>query len=288
MNSHQAKLIPVETILNSLGFHPVRQASNDLWFTSPFSNTEKTPSFHVNTQKNFWYCFSSGFGGNTLDLIIKLQKCTISEGLAFLENFDSFSFQKQITAVSQIKKTERETQIVKIVPIEHIALKQYLTGRCLTKPFIHFQIKEVHYEVNQKKYFAIGFKNRSDGWELRSKYAKISIGKKDVTFIDNRSATLRIFEGFFDYLSFLQIKKNKIEDQFDYLILNSTALLLKNIDMLEHYKTIELYLDNDSTGEKYTNIIKNKHTEAFDFRSMYKDSKDINEWLIANHLKLNQ
>lgn len=81
---------------------------------------------------------------------------------------------------------------------------------------------------------------------------------------------------------------NKIEDQFDYLILNSTALLLKNVDMLEHYKTIELYLDNDNTGEKYTNIITSKHTEAFDFRSMFKDSKDINEWLIANHLKLNQ
>lgn len=141
------------------------------------------------------------------------------------------------------------------------------------------QIEEVHYEINQKKYFAIGFKNKSDGWELRSKYSKSCIKKKDITLIDNGCTVVKIFEGFFDYLSFLQISDEKNINESDYLILNSAALVVKNISILEKYKVIELYLDNDSTGDKYTKLITERLPAAKDERFKYSECKYLNEYL---------
>ncbi|WP_432221783.1 toprim domain-containing protein [Flavobacterium sp. TMP13] len=285
MNTNQAKLIPIEIILNSMGFTIIKEAGNDLWFISPFYSAEKTASFHVHKQKNYWYCFSTGFGGNTVDLIIKLEKCTVSEALTFLQNFDSFSFQKQIISSPEIKQEETDNKVIRIIKVQHIALKQYLTARCITKTFVKNQIKEIHYEIHRKKYFAIGFKNRSDGWELRSKYAKICLGKKDVTLITTQSNLLRIFEGVFDFLSFLEIMENDSVENSDYLILNSAALIVKNIEILDQYNSIELYLDNDTTGDKYSNFIKSKFINTVDFRCRYKDFKDLNEWLIDDRSK---
>src|SRR6202012_5419116 len=45
---------------------------------SPF-NAEKTPSFYVNDQKQFFHCFSSGKHGNIFDFLIE------TEGLSFPE-----------------------------------------------------------------------------------------------------------------------------------------------------------------------------------------------------------
>ena len=231
MNVEQAKQIPIEVILKSMGIGIERESGNDIWFKSPFSPTEKNASFHVRKQNGYWYCFSTAIGGcNGLDLVVKVKRCTVSEALSYLQSFDSFSFQKQKKNVAfEKKKQESGNTVISVKDIQHIALKQYLTGRGITKQSALMQIKELHYQVNEKKYFAIGFKNNNDGWELRSKYSKSCILKKDITLITNKSKAVKIFEGFFDYLSIIQISDEKSINKFDYLILNSAALLLKKI-----------------------------------------------------------
>lgn len=280
MNIKQAKEIPIEVILKSLGLNIEKESGSDIWFKSPFSPTEKNASFHLNKQKGYWYCFSNAVGGcNGIDLVIKLKCCTVSEALNFLEGLDSFSFQKQIEGTYEAKTENSSNSVVKVENIKHVALKQYLASRGLTKALAIGSVKELHYKINEKQYFAIGFKNNSDGWELRSKYAKICIGKKDITLIENQSSSLKVFEGFFDYLSFLQISDEKSIYQSDYLILNSAALLLKNINLLNQYEKIELYLDNDSTGDRYTKVITDQYHHARDERSTYYKHKDLNEYL---------
>src|SRR5690606_11786358 len=63
----------------------------------------------------------------------------------------------------------------------------------------------------------------------------------------------KIFEGWFDFLSYLKLSKST---DFKAIILNSTAnlslrLMLK---VLKDGKPVELYLDNDATGNKSTKI----------------------------------
>jgi hypothetical protein len=279
MNIYQAKLIPIEVILNSMGLQIKKQTGNDLWFTSPFSSTEKTPSFHVN-EKNYWFCFSSGFGGcNGIDLVVKVKSCTVIEALKYLQNFDSFSFQKQIFETNEIKNVNSPT-IIKTIPIQHSALIQYLNQRGITKFRSIKQLKEIHYSIQEKKYFALGFENNSGGFEVRNKYVKLCLNKKESTTISNSRTKLRVFEGFFDFLSFNAFE-NLTTEKTDYLILNSVALLNKNTSLLANYNAIELYLDNDDSGDKYTSLILNQFSTAQDCRTMYKGFKDLNEYHMA-------
>ena len=57
-------------------------------------------------------------------------------------------------------------------------------------------------------------------------------------------------------------------------------MITKNISLLDNYETIELYLDNDSTGDKYSQFILEKYENAIDQRAFYKGFKDLNEWLM--------
>lgn len=63
------------------------------------------------------------------------------------------------------------------------------------------------------------------------------------------------------------------------MILNSVALLEKNISILNKYDKIELYLDNDAAGDKYTKMIMTQFQQAKDARISYKEYKDLNEFL---------
>lgn len=277
MNIRQAKNIPIEQILYKMGINPQKTSGFDIWYLSPFT-IEKTASFKVNQKINRWFCHSSGFGGNTVDFTVKYFNYTVQDALVFLSDFDgSFSFQKQILNSPDIYTNENSTIITKIISVQHMALKQYLNCRNISNPEVQKQLKEIHYSVNHKNYFGLGFKNDSDAWEIRSKYSKICIGRKDIRLIKNGREKLRIFEGFFDYLSFLQINTKTITANSDYLILNSVAMILKNKSILLNYNTIELFLDNDATGNKYTRIIIEEFKNAVDFRKTYSEYKDLNE-----------
>ena len=71
MDIHTAKNIQLADYLQSLGYHPVKKQSNSLWYNSPFRE-EKEPSFKVNPERNLWYDFGLGKGGNIIALAQEL------------------------------------------------------------------------------------------------------------------------------------------------------------------------------------------------------------------------
>ena len=134
--------------------------------------------------------------------------------------------------------------------------------------------------MSGKNYFGIGFKNDSGGYEIRNAYSKICLGKKDISSIKNDSKSLRIFEGFFDFLSFKNIENYLEKKPSDYIILNSVSLLNKINSAIGNYENIELYFDNDEAGNRAVKMIKNKSVNAEDCRVLYSNFKDLNDWLI--------
>ena len=141
-------------------------------------------------------------------------------------------------------------------------------------------IKEIHYQMNDKNYFGIGFKNDSDGYEIRNAYSKIYLGKKDMTTIENGSNTIRIFEGFFDFLSFKNVENYLEKEPADYIILSSVSMITKIKNSIQNYENIELYFDNDEAGNRAVEMLKNENENAEDCRILYSDFKDLNDWLI--------
>lgn len=80
MTIEEAKQIKLQDYLHSLGFSPVKQQGDNLWYKSPFRD-ESEASFKVNTKLNQWYDFGIGRGGN----IIALASCLYSaSGVSYL------------------------------------------------------------------------------------------------------------------------------------------------------------------------------------------------------------
>ena len=64
---------------------------------SPFKN-EKTPSFTVNDEKEFYHCFSTGEHGNIFDFLMKTQNLKFGEAVKTLANLAGmrpYTFSKQ-------------------------------------------------------------------------------------------------------------------------------------------------------------------------------------------------
>lgn len=67
MDIQTAKQIKIADYLHSLGFSPVKQQGINLWYKSPLRE-ETEASFKVNTERNQWYDFALGKGGNIIAL----------------------------------------------------------------------------------------------------------------------------------------------------------------------------------------------------------------------------
>ena len=278
MNCKQFNTIPLEEVLQNLGHLPTKQTEKEAWFLNPFAN-ENHASFKINKNMNYWYLHSEGIGGNNVDFMKKYLNASVKEVLEWAEqNF--FSFQYQNNSNTKQKALANNYTIIEVKDIQHQALLEYLKSRKVENQ-LEF-LKEIHYRMNDKNYFGIGFKNDSGGYEIRNKYSKICLGKKDVSMIKNGSENLKIFEGFFDFLSFKNIEKSLSDEKSDYIILNSVSMISKIKSLLENHKNIGLYFDNDEAGNRAVETLKKEFENVEDDRILYKDFKDLNDWVMSS------
>ncbi|AZA50568.1 DNA primase [Chryseobacterium carnipullorum] len=277
MNCKQFNSISLEEVLLSLGHLPTKQNEKEAWYLNPFAS-ESQASFKINKSLNKWYLFSEGIGGNNTDFMKKYLNASVNEVLVWAEKQSFSSFQKQNIPDQKFENPSENYEIRDVKEIQHPALLEYLRERKVENQtqFLY----EIHYRMKDKNNFGIGFKNDSGGYEIRNKYSKICLGKKDISTIKNDSESLRIFEGFFDFLSFKNVEKFLQKDTSDYIILNSVSMISNIKNSLGNYKNIELYFDNDEAGNRAIEMIKNENEIAEDCRVLYSDFKDLNDWLV--------
>ena len=277
MNCKQFNSIKLEEVLQILGHLPTKQTEKEAWFLNPFAK-ENHASFKINKNQNIWYLFSEGIGGNNIDFMKKYLNASVKEVLEWAENQSFSSFQQQETSNSKLENLSKNYEIIEIKNVQHPALLEYLKERNVGNQTQFLQ--EIHYRMNDKNYFGIGFKNDSGGYEIRNKYSKICLGKKDVSTIKNSSNSVRIFEGFFDFLSFKNVENFLEKEPSDYIILNSVSMIHNIKNSLGNYENIELYLDNDEAGNRAVEILKSENKNVEDYRILYSGFKDLNDWLI--------
>ena len=71
MDIQTAKQIRIADYLHSLGYSPVKQQGVNLWYKSPLRE-EAEASFKVNTEREQWFDFGLGKGGNIIALAAHL------------------------------------------------------------------------------------------------------------------------------------------------------------------------------------------------------------------------
>jgi len=285
LSCNEARRIDLLEYLASLGHRPQRVQGADYWYISPFRE-EKTPSFKVNKTFNIWYDHGIGKGGNLVDFGILYHQCTVKEFLHRLNGPPSFqrplSRDVEPTHQKEPAETKSRINILSVSEIESAALERYLDFRKIPVEVARKHCRQVEFELYGKRNVALGFPNRSGGYELRNANFKGSSSPKDISFIDNRTSQVAAFEGFFNYLSFLTINKNQEAPLSNCLILNSLAFLEKSRPLMEKYERIHLVLDNDAAGKMHTRKALGWSDKYIDRSDFYSQHKDLNDWLKSN------
>jgi len=280
----QIKSIDLVDYLATLGFSPTHIRNEDYWYLSPLRK-ENTPSFKVQRKLNVWYDHGEGRGGNIVTFGMLYHSCTFPKLVEILSNAD---LDNAILNAEHIKHPQitppkeaihSAMVITAIKPISHYALVGYLKERRIPLHIAEKYCQEIHYLVDDRSYFGIGFQNDLGAYEVRNPYAKIAIPPKTIRSISNGGSTVYVFEGFFDFLSFLTVYPEDKNFPRDYLILNSISLFEKGHEFMEMHAFVKLFLDHDNAGKKWTSIAKNWGKKYEDESGLYAGYKDFNQWL---------
>lgn len=282
MNINQTKNIPLVEILENSNIFPVRITENRALYYA-LNRFEKTPSLSIELKKNRAIDYGTGKVYDAVSLIQEIHNCSVSDALKIISEKNFSSFQKQEKFENKTNFEEKNYRILKVEDkITHPALIQYLQKR---KVLEHKKLlKEIHYEVKNKegiwkKYFSVGFPSQHENsFEISSPIWKGCLGKKDIVLIENDSNIINIFEGFWDYFSFISLEKFHQNIKSDFIILNSLSLLNK-LTNFEKYITIFVWFDNDNVGKSCTKLLENKFKNVKDCSEFYskKNCKDLNE-----------
>lgn len=311
-----AKAIPLKNLVEHLGgrySHTDRQG--DTWYFSPFRPDEKTASFKVNEKLNTWHDFglsntfahkNQGSGGDSVDLWCDYhfedRRTGVPKALKALEEF----------APAPLDLAQRQNQKAKL-PVQEkkhryriIEIKERIIAKGLIAELdrrrINIQLadrylKQGHIidDVNGKNYTGFLFENDAGGFEVsipnpsRNECFKTCIGPKASTRLmasDDQSAA-DVFEGFFDFLSWLEINGYERHENHTY-VLNSVSLVSEVCDKIvafnETIKDVFLFMDNDNAGRKANEAIIT--TLVYDgikvgsYEDLYQGRKDLSEYWV--------
>ncbi|MFO0942316.1 MAG: CHC2 zinc finger domain-containing protein [Pirellulales bacterium] len=281
MNIKQAKQIPLETFLERLGYKPSRKSGAQIWYISPL-RAEGTPSFKINQQRNLWYDFGLGEGGDIIDLVQQMERTkgtseTLARIAAIVGNAPlparRQSDSKQVEELNSLK-------LLHAGPIQSRQLFAYLRNRGIDPKQVSSVVQEVAYRCGEREHVAIGFANVMGGFELRSPSFKGTLGAKDISILGQNSYRVAVYEGFFDLLSAIMMQGGMPEATI--IVLNSVALRSKAVEAILYLnpEVVEVYRDHDSAGEHLFGYLQAAlpDSKVVDCSALYVGYKDLNEW----------
>jgi len=282
INCNEAERIDIVTYLESLFIKPEKANGNHYWYLSPLRG-EKIPSFEINRKLNVWYDHGIGKGGKLVDLGILLHHCSVQEFLEKLNTREQFfSFHRQTMPLQKPEEVvEKKIKLIAADPLTDPILCHYLETRNIPVEIAKNYCRQITYLNGQKQFYAIGFKNNSGGFELRSPNFKSTVSPKDFTFLNTQKwEAVAVFEGFTDFLSLIASGKQILPELTNFLVLNSLSFFEKARPVMEQHERVYLLLDNDAAGKNCVKRALSLSHKYNDLSNRYQHDKDINEWLM--------
>jgi hypothetical protein len=277
----QASLVD---FLARLGHQPIKKYGREKMYISILRENDTKPSLSVNDELGVWFDHGTRKGGNIVDLGL-----AIWAHLSFGEVIQKI---QDVCNISSIEKKPLRPRISVKVPnyivVEikeigtHPAITEYLKRRQVfeqAKETLH----EVYYFVQdhkgeRKNFYAAGWKNEKDSWEVRNKYFKGCLGHKAISFIQGHSKRAVVFEGFINYLSWKT--ENAISDH-SVIVLNTIALLAEGIEKAKSFSSLDIYFDRDQSGLTASKEFISALPYASDRSLSFEGFNDYNDKLVA-------
>lgn len=278
--------ISIVGLLARLGFSPSKVNGKEQMYLSMLRNSDTRPSLSVNDELGVWFDHGSGQGGTVIDFGLAYWNT-----LSFAEVLDKLVEVYNLTVSEKVPRdpSKRKRLAVKLphYKIEDVlplgnnqVITDYLRRRGIWD-IENDLLKEIYYYVEDEKklikhFFAVGWKNELEGWEVRNKYFKGCLGKKAVTFLERDAIQLVVFEGYMNYLSW---KRLNPDSDSSVLVFNSLITLTRAIKIAQPFSSVGLYLDHDVAGRKATLEFIANVKQATDKSDLYLGHNDLNDKL---------
>jgi hypothetical protein len=278
--------ISIVDLLARLGYEPPKPVGKERKYVSMIRDSDTTPSFSVDEKAGTWFDHGEGKGGNIIDFGLQYWS-----GLSFPEVLEKIVAVSQAYMPTEHHGFQRKMDIprepnyglLEIRDLGHSAvLLNYLESRGIST-VAEGRTKEVYYYIEDENkirsnFFALGWQNETGSWEIRNANFKGCLGNKAVSFIPNSLRRLAVFEGYFNYLSWLTDNPFATESV---LVLNSLSFIQTGLDKAKPYNDVYLFFDNDPSGERATAAFKQAISQAIDCSGIYKGYNDYNDKIVA-------
>lgn len=245
---------------------------------------DKNPSLSITPNGKGWQDHATGEHGNIIDLVMKcINSKDLSKVCAEFERIQPNSFSLDPAKNSNDESKEKGVfALFDVVPLQAKGLYAYLHQRGIDYTIAKSLCMEAHYSFHAEKdryLYALAFQNDKSGYELRSPYIKGSKSPKAITsHLEIENASIVVFEGFLDALSFFTLSKGI---KHNYLVLNSVVNVDAAIAKLQERPdaVVHLLLDNDPAGDEATKKMLSALRNAKDIRQRIAPYKDVNDYL---------
>lgn len=281
----RAKEVSLLGLIKELGFS-MEDTGGYYRMVSPF-RSEGNPSFDVDKRRPTKFVDRGiNLRGDVLDFVGELFHFNKRQSIDYLLGKESLNIPKY----EPIIREKNAIEILSAGEIKSPWLWDYVDERQIAPQIASKYLVELEFKFNYSKHpervsRALGFRNNSGGYEIRSKSLKISNSPKDVTTFKGSeySNVWHIYEGFFSFLS--DRLKNETTFIGNHIVLNSLSFLPQVLAFLPQDAYVYSYLDNDQAGDKATQSIKDAGFEMLDMRYIYADYNDLNDYICGKPLK---
>ncbi|MGF7079725.1 toprim domain-containing protein [Mucilaginibacter sp. UYCu711] len=280
--------VSLADLLGRLGFRPAKRSGKELYFSSMVCDSDTKSSFTVNEDLNVWYDHGLGKGGNVIDFCLLYWKTlSFSEVLAKI----SETCQGTLCEPKPANELKRRRHAIKL-PHYHIEELKDLGNNALLTAYLqqrgvwemaHGRLQEIYYYIEDEKrlkkfFFAAGWKNEQGAWEVRNRNFKGCLGHKAITLVPGNDQRLVIFEGYFNYLSWLIDHEN---ENPTVLILNALSLLELGKKIARSFHEVDLFFDRDLAGHTASIAFAAAIPQAIDRSEAYLGYNDYNDHIVA-------
>ncbi len=151
---------------------------------SPFKN-EKTPSFTVNDEKEFYHCFATSEHGNIFDFVMKIQNLRFGEAvkhLAILAGMQPYIFSKQD------EEREKKWKIYSLIFSKYVDFYHEQLLKNNDYSLAREYLKDRSLDKNQVKKFKIGFINKNPNFfdQLKKEFNLEDLLETGLFYLDEK------------------------------------------------------------------------------------------------------
>lgn len=277
------KAIPIKDVLSGMGIEPVKRSGKELYYNRFYvDGVHDTPHLAVDTKTNlFRDLVDSTRKGSVIDLIMMIHGCTFHDAVTMLDD-------DQIPTVHvekpQVIDTAKKIILKTVRDFRMSGLLQYAHQRGISTDVLNRYCKEIFYNFegsDKRDVFAIGFKTDSDSWVIRTKATKMNIGCQDITTLrfHQDKDTWFIFEGFFDFLSYVEYMG--AIPIANVIVLNSVSNLERSYRRFSDVSRLYWLGDNDVAGDNAFKALQSIYGgRVKDARTKFKGCNDLNDFLL--------